>query len=59
MDLLNSQLDLGLYLAYDIEAQVNSNSLNRKVVYKFKFTERCEHIIFCIFILQSTNVLLL
>ena len=33
MDLSNSQLDLGLDLAYDIEAQENSNSLNRKEVY--------------------------
>ena len=59
MDLSNSQLDLSLDLAYDIEAQEDSNSLNRKEVYNPKFTKRCEHIIFCIFILQSANVLLL
>ena len=59
MDLSNSQLDFGLDLAYDIEAQKDSNSLNRKEVYKFKFTKRCEHIIFCMFILQSANVVLL
>ena len=59
MDLSNSQLDLGLDLAYDIEGQEDSNSLNRKEVYKLKFTKRCELIIFCIFIIQSANVLLL
>ena len=59
MDLSNSQLDLGLDLAYDIEAQEDSNSLNRKEVYKIKFTKRCKHIIFCNFILQSANVVLL
>ena len=59
MDLSNSQLDLGLDLAYDIEAQENSNSLNRKEVYKLIFTKSCKHIIFCIFIIQSANVLLL
>ena len=58
MDLANSQLDLGLDLVYDIEAQENSNSLNRKELYKLKLTNRCEHIIFCFFILQSANVLL-
>ena len=58
MDLSNSQLDLGLDLAYDIGAQKDSNSLNRKI-YKLKLTKRCEHIIFCIFILKSANVLLL
>ena len=59
MDLSNSQLDFGLDLAYDIEAQEDSNSLNRKEVYKLKFTIRCEYIIFCIFIIQLANVLLL
>ena len=57
MDLSNSQLDLNLDLAYDIEAQEDSNSLNGLKVYKLKMTKRLEHIIFCIFILQSANVL--
>ena len=59
MNLSNSQLDLGLDLAYYIEAQEDSNYLDRKEVYKLTLTRRCEHLIFCIFILQSANVLLL
>ena len=59
MNMSNSQLDLGLDLAYEIEAQEDSNSLNGLEVYKPKMTKICEHIIFCIYILQSANVLLL
>ena len=59
MDLSNSQLYFNLDLAYDIEVQEDGKSLNRVEVYKLKLTKRCEQIIFCIFILQSANVLLL
>ena len=59
MDLSNSQLDLGLDLDYDIEAQEDSYSLIRLELYKLTVTKICEHIIFGIFILQSANVLLL
>ena len=51
MDLSNSQLDLGLDLDYDIEAQEDSNSINCMELYKRKMTKICEHIIFGIFIL--------
>ena len=59
MDLSNSQLDLGLNLDYDIEAQEDRYSLIRLELYKLTVTQICEHIIFGIFILQSANVLLL
>ena len=57
MDLSNTQLYLGLDSAYDLVSQKDINFLNRKEVYKHKLTIKFEHIIFCIFILQSANVL--
>ena len=55
MDLSNSQLDLGLDLDYDIEAQKDSYSIIRLELYKLTVTKICEHIIFEIFILQPAN----
>ena len=57
MDLINDQINLGLNLDLDIEAQKETEAHDRQIVYKLKVVNRFEYIIFGIYILQYANLL--
>ena len=57
MDPLYCQLNLGLNLDLDIEAQEETKNPGTDKLYKLKVAERFEHIMFAIFILEVANYL--
>ena len=59
MDPLYGQLNLGLNLDLDIEAQEEKKDPGTDKLYKLKVAERYEHIMFVIFILEVANGFLL
>ena len=59
MDLIDGQINHGLNLDIDIEAQKETEAHDRQKVYKLNVAKRFEYIIFGIYILQYVNFLLL
>ena len=59
MDLLNSQLDLGLDIDYDKEDQKETEFQKRLKVFKLKYANKFKIIKYSLFILQLVNVLIL
>ena len=59
MDLSNSQLDLGLDLDYNKEKKEKSEFQKRFKVYQRKYALRFKVIKYCLFVLQSVDVLIL
>ena len=59
MNLSNSQLDLGLDLDYDRDTQEQPANKQRLELYKLNLSKRYKLIVFTLFILQLTNVLIL
>ena len=59
MDIIDGQINLGVDLELDIEAQNETDALDRQKVYKLMVAMRFEYFIIGIYILQYANLLLL
>ena len=59
MDLSNRQLYLGLNLDYDKKEQNETDFQERLKVYKLKYAKIFKIMKYCLFLLQSVNVLIL
>ena len=59
MDIIDGQLNLGLDLDSDIEAQKETEAYYRLRVYKLRVAKWFEYIMFGLYILQYANFLLL